>query len=156
MKIRLALGTLALVLVLPVLAAAHCQIPCGIYDDAARIAQMREDATTIEKAMQQMAQLNGKTDVQSTNQLVRWITNKEEHASRVITTVSEYFLTQKVKPVAADAEGYQDYLKSLADHHAVMTAAMKCKQNTDLSHVENLRKAIDALAAHYSTEGHEH
>ena len=31
-------------------AFAHCQVPCGIYDDGARIAQMKEDAATIEKA----------------------------------------------------------------------------------------------------------
>ena len=31
-------------------AFAHCQMPCGIYDDDARIQQMREDAVTIRKA----------------------------------------------------------------------------------------------------------
>ena len=30
---------------------AHCQVPCGIYGDAARIVQIEEDITTVRKAM---------------------------------------------------------------------------------------------------------
>ena len=30
-------------------ANAHCQVPCGIYDDDGRITQLREDATTVRK-----------------------------------------------------------------------------------------------------------
>ena len=77
---------------------AHCQVPCGIYDDAARIAQIREDITTIEKATHKIAALAGQSDAESQNQLVRWINTKEEHASHIIEIVSEYFLTQKIKP----------------------------------------------------------
>ena len=29
----------------------HCQVPCGIYDDAVRIVQIEEDIATIRKAM---------------------------------------------------------------------------------------------------------
>ena len=36
---------------------AHCQVPCGIYDDAVRIIQLREHVTTIEKAMKQICLL---------------------------------------------------------------------------------------------------
>lgn len=32
------------------------------------------------------------------NQVVRWITTKEQHASKIITTVAEYCLCQRVKP----------------------------------------------------------
>ena len=80
---------------------------------------------------------------------VRWIDTKEVHASHVIQVVSEYFLTQKVKTVAPGAEGYDGYLKKLADHHAVMVAAMKAKQNADPGTAEKLKAAIDALAGHY-------
>ena len=130
-------------------AQAHCQVPCGIYDDAARVKHLREDATTIEKAIQAIIDLSGKTDPQSFNQLIRWTTTKEDHASNVISVVSEYFLAQKIKPVAAGADGYDDYLKNLADHHAVMVAAMKTKQNADPQVVKDLNSAIDGLAAHY-------
>ncbi len=130
-------------------ADAHCQVPCGIYDDPARIAQLREDATTIEKAIVNIGNLADNDDGQSVNQLIRWTVTKEEHASHVISVVSEYFLTQKTKPVAKGADGYDAYLARLADHHAVMVAAMKCKQNANQDVVKELRQAIDALAVHY-------
>ncbi len=149
------LAVAALVL-LPALASGHCQIPCGIYDDAARIERLYEDVTTIEKGIGMINDLAGKTDAQSANQLTRWIMNKEEHASNIITIVAEYFLTQKVKPVAPGAEGYEAYLQNLADHHGVMTAAMKAKQNADPQSVVALREAIDALARHYDLQPHEH
>ena len=109
---------------------AHCQVPCGIYDDAARIARLKEDATTIAKALGQINDLSGQHAAQAFNQAARWVTTKEDHASHIIAVVSEYFLTQKVKPVAPGADGYDAYLKKLADHHAVMVAAMKTKQTT--------------------------
>lgn len=141
---------LAIVLALwPSLARAHCQVPCGIYDDPARIAALREDATTIAKAITNLQELAGKADATSWNQAIRWTTTKEDHASRIITVVAEYFLTQKVKPVAPGAEGYDAYLKSLADHHAVMRAAMKTKQTPTPEAVTELNAAIDALAKHY-------
>ncbi len=130
-------------------ADAHCQVPCGIYDDPARINGLKEDAATIEKAMKLINELGGKHDAKSINQVTRWIHAKEQHASNVITVVAEYFLTQKIKPVAKDSEGYDTYLSKLADHHAVMSAAMKTKQNTDLAYVVALKSAIDALGSHY-------
>ena len=130
-------------------AAAHCQVPCGIYDDHARIARLKEDAATIAKAVAQISELAGTHDPKSLNQAVRWVTTKEEHACHVIEVVSEYFLTQKVKPVAPGADGCDAYLKKLADHHAVMVAAMKTKQDVDRATVDRLNKAIDALALHY-------
>jgi nickel superoxide dismutase len=151
-KVALPLLTLAALSLLPHLAFGHCQVPCGIYDDAARVARMYEDAATIEKAMVQMADLAGKGDAQSANQLTRWINTKEAHASNIITTVAEYFLTQKVKPVAPGAEGYDAYLAKLADHHLVMAAAMKAKQNSDPEIVTKLRAALDALGKHYDLE----
>jgi nickel superoxide dismutase len=130
-------------------ADAHCQMPCGIYDDAARVAQLREAATTIAKAIDQIQILAAKHDAESFNQAARWVTTKEAHASQVIEVVADYFLTQRVKPVAPGADGYEAYLKTLADHHAVMVAAMKTKQEVSPAAVEALNKAIDALAAHY-------
>jgi len=129
---------------------AHCQVPCGIYDDNARIHAMLEDAATIKKAMQQITDLGGKPDAQSLNQAVRWITTKEAHASQVIATVSEYFLTQKVKAVVSGAEGYPAYLEKLAVHHRVLVAAMKTKQHVDTAQADKLTDAIEALGKLYS------
>ncbi len=103
------------------------------------------------------------------NQTVRWVTTKETHASHIINTVSEYFLTQKVcarcvpphkalrspslsqvKPVAKGSRGYQEYCDVLAVHHKVMSDAMKTKQSVDGSAVKNLAHSVEHLSAVYS------
>ena len=53
------------------LPSAKCQVPCGIYDDHARVKRMLEDAATIEKAIVKLSELADKQDVQSTQQVVR-------------------------------------------------------------------------------------
>ena len=133
----------------PATTDAHCQVPCGIYDDKARIARLKEDAVTITKAIGQIQELSGKHDATAFNQAARWVSTKEDHASHIITTVAEYFLTQKVKPVAAGADGYEGYLAKLADHHAVMVAAMKTKQSANPAAAQALDQAIDKLGTHY-------
>ena len=55
---------------------AHCEIPCGIYDDQLRTQLIAEHATTTEKSMKQIMALS-KANPTNTNQLVRWVTNKE-------------------------------------------------------------------------------
>lgn len=133
-----------LVLVLGVQSAqAHCQVPCGIFDDNARVKAMMEDAVTVDKATTEMAELQGKTDPQSVNQTVRWVMNKESHAQKIISTISDYFLTQRVKP------SQEDYVERLKKHHAVMLAAMKAKQHADKKHAEALMAEITALARYY-------
>lgn len=129
---------------------SHCQIPCGIYDDPARIAELREHSRTVEKAITNINQLSDATDPQGNNQLIRWVNNKETHASYIITTVSEYFFAQRVKPVEEGADGYDAYLEKLAKHHAVMIAAMQCKQHADQEYVTKLNAAIDGIAPYYT------
>ena len=129
---------------------SHCQIPCGIYDDHTRVHNMLEDAATIKKAVTMLTELAGKEDPQSLNQIVRWVSNKESHAQSIIDTISNYYLTQRVKP------GQDDYTERLAKHHAVIVAAMKVKQNTDSSHVDILVETIEALKAYYPEPGHTH
>lgn len=149
MRTLLALAVLAFAAMTPRAAFAHCQVPCGIYDDPARIAALKEDAATISKAVTGITELAGKADAQSWNQAIRWTTTKEDHASHIIDVVAEYFLTQKVKPVAAGADEYQAYLESLADHHAVMKAALKAKQTASAEAVAELDAAISKLASRY-------
>ncbi|ACN15928.1 conserved hypothetical protein [Desulforapulum autotrophicum HRM2] len=135
-------------LVLPNQTLAHCQIPCGIYDDHARVQSMLEDAATIEKSAKLIAQLSGKSDAQSQNQLVRWVMNKEKYAQKIITTISDYFLTQRVKP------DQKDYSERLIKHHAVIIAAMQTKQNADVAYVKTLTTSIEALLAYYPEHKH--
>jgi len=77
-------------------AAAHCEIPCGIYDDSLRMKIIAEHLTTIEKSMKEIVELSRQAPVDY-NQLVRWISNKEEHATKIQHIVSQYFMTQRIK-----------------------------------------------------------
>jgi nickel superoxide dismutase len=127
----------------PGVSFAHCQIPCGIYNDYARVMSMFEDAATIKKSITLIAELSDKADAQSRNQVVRWVTNKEKHAQNIIDTISDYFLTQRVKP------NQKDYSERLAKHHAVILAAMGAKQNTDMKYATVLQDRIKELLAYY-------
>ncbi len=120
-------------------ADAHCEVPCGIYADQARFERMIEDAATIKRAQGQMAQLAGKTDAQSVNQMVRWVKTKEEHATNTQHVIAQYFMTQRIKPTQ------KTYVERLKSSHAVMVAAMKCKQSADTSTAEALKAAIIAF-----------
>jgi nickel superoxide dismutase len=146
MNISIVIAAFAVIgatLMLPQPLNAHCQIPCGIYDDHARVHAMLEDASTIEKSARLIAELAGKSDAQSQNQLIRWVMNKEKHAQNIISTISDYFLTQRVKP------DQKDYAERLIKHHAVIIAAMKAKQNADVKYAKTLRESIEALSAYY-------
>jgi len=128
--------------------SAHCQIPCGIYDDHARVQAMLEDAATVEKSVKLITELAGKSDAQSQNQLVRWVMNKEKHAQQIIATISDYFLTQRVKT------SQEDYAERLARHHAVILAAMKAKQNSEAKFATSLAASIKVLEPYYPEHGH--
>ena len=134
------LSLTALVCALAASARAHCEIPCGIYTDSMRIDMILEDCQTIEKSMAQIKALSGGSDG---NQLVRWVTNKDEHASKIQAIVSQYFLTQRIKP---GAEAYQLKLELL---HGMLIEAMKCKQTTDPAHVAALRELTAAFKLAY-------
>jgi nickel superoxide dismutase len=146
--LSLTLTVIASILALPQPAHAHCQIPCGIYDDHARVESMLEDAATVEKSARLIAELAGKSDAQSQNQLVRWVMNKEKHAQKIISTISDYFLTQRVKP------SQKDYVERLIKHHSVIIAAMKAKQNADVKYAKNLKESIEVLSSYYHEQKH--
>ncbi len=129
-------------------AYGHCQIPCGIYDDHARVKSMLEDVATARKSVQLISGLSGKPDAQSNNQLVRWVMNKEQHAQNIISVISDYFLTQRVK------SKQKDYVERLKRHHAVIVSAMKVKQNADMKSVDNLEAGIKALLPYYPAHKH--
>lgn len=141
---------LAGALIVPQTLSAHCQVPCGIYDDSARVNAMLEDVETTAKATKLINDLAGKKDAQSANQIARWVMNKEKHAQNIIATISDYFLTQRVK------SSQKDYTERLVKHHTVIVAAMKVKQNADAKYVEALQKSVEALTPYYVAEKHKH
>jgi nickel superoxide dismutase len=137
--------------------SAHCQVPCGIYDDKAELNAIAQHITTIEKAMNQIQALSVEGD-KNYNQLVRWVNNKETHATRIQESVQSYFLAQRVKPVSEDdAAAHAKYLEQLRLLHGLIVEAMKTKQTTDLAHVANIRGFLDEFRALYlGPEGEEH
>jgi nickel superoxide dismutase len=123
---------------------AHCQIPCGIYNDQARIHMMEEHVVTIEKAMKQIEA------GQNPNQSARWVMNKEKHADELSEIVTYYFLAQRIKP---SMDQYEKNLKTL---HEILIYSMKAKQTTDLANVKKLNELIHTLEHTYMGEKHQH
>lgn len=128
---------------------AHCEIPCGIYGDSVRITLLYEHIATIEKSMSQIEELSNADDV-NYNMLVRWVVNKEEHASEIQYIVSQYFLHQRIKiKDPTEKEAYKKYVKQLTLLHEMLVFAMKAKQSTDLTFIEKLREALHAFEHAY-------
>ena len=100
-------------------------MPCGIFEDKARVKGMMgarpthppaphpthptclpvgaEDATTIRKAMVQTSSLSATVaagDPQGLNQATRWINTKEDHANKILNTTADYFLAQRERDAA--------------------------------------------------------
>lgn len=136
---------------------AHCEIPCGIYDDELRADLIAEHITTIEKSINQIVELGAAEEI-NYNQLVRWINNKELHANELQHIVTQYFMTQRIKPVADDDPVKQaKYDLELSLLHELLIWSMKAKQTTDLQTVEKLRETLEAFRKSYFGEhGHPH
>jgi nickel superoxide dismutase len=126
---------------------AHCQVPCGIYDDQMRTEMIAEHITTIEKAMKQIVTLSKEAPLKH-NQIVRWVINKESHATEIQGIISDYFMAQRIKTDAAE------YEKKLGTLHQLLVGAMKCKQSTDLAHVDKMRLKLKEFEKLYF--GHSH
>ena len=121
---------------------AHCEIPCGIYDDQMSANLIYEHTVTIEKSMKKIAALSIEAPADY-NQLIRWVSNKEEHATKIQHAISQYFMTQRLQP---DAQKYPDKLTLL---HKMLLAAMKCKQSIDIANVQTLRSLLKEFEVMY-------
>lgn len=126
-------------------ALAHCQVPCGIYDDNNVIQSMHTDYVTIAKAAKQIEELS-KDPSANAHQLTRWINNKESHAQSIQETVLNYFLAQRLK---SDDPAYVEKLKIC---HGVIVTAMKCKQSTDPANVEKLHDLLHQFEVAFGTK----
>ncbi len=128
-------------------AAAHCEIPCGIYDDHMRIKMISEHIATIQKSMNQIIALQKEKSI-NYNQLVRWIDNKENHANELQEIVTQYFMTQRIKT------DRKNYAKELSLLHQMLVYAMKCKQTTDLANTEKLKSLVKQFEDLYFSDDH--
>jgi len=123
---------------------AHCQVPCGIFDDKRQLMKLKEDATTIRKACTEMADLAAKGPGLATdNTFTRWVIYKEKHADSIIEEVGYYFMSQRFPKWEFSSN--EDYLSALELHHKLMIAAMKAKQGTGADTCDALDAAIDAV-----------
>jgi len=133
---------------------AHCEIPCGIYDDSLRVKLMKEHVLTIEKSMNEALKLQEKNP-SDINQLTRWIINKEEHADKIQDIATQYFLFQRIKPPKTGNDHETDkYYKELSFIHEICLYAMKTKQTLDLKNIQLLNEKITAFEKSYFL--HEH
>ncbi len=131
---------------------SHCQIPCGIYDDSMRFDMMAEHIRTIEKSMKEIAGLSGQTN-SNMNQIVRWVNNRDTHADALSEIITYYFLAQRVKPVEqAETGAHENYLLKLELLHKMLVSSMKCKQTTDLQHIEKLKSLLAGFKTIYMQE----
>lgn len=112
--------------------------------------EIQQACETIRKAMVQSKELHASigSDLLAMNQMIRWVTTKEEHCSKIITAVSEYCLCQRVKKDSFSSEA--DYVDALKSHHAVMQCAMKAKQTMDVAACDALEHAVDDFAKMYT------
>ena len=91
----------------------HCQVPCGIYDDAVRIVLLKEHVATIEKAMNQIEQLSqSERNAQNMNQLTRWVIAKEDHASNIQKIIGIKKFSPKLNALLTQSEKKTKYNKN--------------------------------------------
>jgi len=136
-------------------ALAHCEVPCGIFHDELRIELIKEHIQTIEKAMNQISELQSQDD-EDYNQIIRWVNTKEHHANLIQEIASQYFLHQRVKFTdPADEEKYKKYIAQLTSLHQLVVYAMKSKQGLDLANIEKMEQALAAFEEAYFGE-HRH
>lgn len=122
---------------------AHCEIPCGIYEDSVRTALIAEHITTIEKSMKMIQELSA-SEEPNYNQLVRWVMNKEEHAKKIQDIVSQYFMHQRIKLTDPENEAqHQKYVQLMTYLHELQVYAMKAKQTVDMDYIAKLRESLE-------------
>ena len=72
--------------------------------------------------------------------------NKEDQANEIQEIVSQYFMTQRIKP---DAKAYS---KKLGLLHEILIYAMKCKQTTDVTHTSKMKDLVKEFQGLYFEE----
>jgi nickel superoxide dismutase len=125
--------------------SAHCQVPCGIFDDEAKFAEFNQHVATIGKSTRLIREIAAKDHLSALDrqQLIRWTLEKEAHAQKIISDTADYFLAQRVKP------GTDHYAEKLELLHHIIVDAMKSKQSVENAPVESLAKKIAAFRILY-------
>ena len=130
--------------------SAHCQVPCGIFSDELKFSELEEHVVTIEKSARLISELSAKEDLTGNDyqQLVRWTTNKETHAQKIIDESANYFLAQRIK---TDTDHYAEKIEIL---HHIIVHAMKTKQSAGKDATAKLIESIAAFKGLYLDHPH--
>ena len=130
---------------------SHCQIPCGIYNDALRVIQIEENLKTIEKSINEIIILSSQNTPQSIQQIVRWTHTKEDHSNKSQSILSDYFLSQRIK------EKNENYTKQLIYLHKIYVSMMKCKQTVEIKNIKEARESLSYFCKlYFDPHGIEH
>ncbi|BED91399.1 superoxide dismutase [Ni] [Pseudoalteromonas sp. MM1] len=125
-------------------AAAHCDIPCKIYDPStAQIA-----ALSVIRFIDIINELEQPLSVANTAQLARLVREKEIHASKVKEEVrviwGDYFKQPQ----------FDQFPDTHALVHSIMLTASKCKQHIEREHAEQLLALVNQFAdSFWQTKG---
>lgn len=126
---------------------AHCEIPCGIYNDSLRVILVKEHIKTIEKSINMIVELSNEKNV-NYNQLVRWVINKDEHCVKIQDIATRYFMFQRVK-LSDDSAEEKKNSKMLGLLHKLCVYSMKAKQTTDLKYIKLMNETIEEFSDIY-------
>lgn len=140
----------SILLLFSALLNAHCQIPCGVYDDTMRVKMIEEHTLTILKSMNYISM--NQNDLEKQNQVTRWVLNKEQHAQEIQDIVSKYFLTQRIKLKDNSKESKDLYHAQLSALHNILLDAMKCKQTIDSNMTTSLLENLNIFVNLYFDE----
>ena len=101
--------------------------------------------------MNQIIDLNSKSSAQDSNQLVRWINTKEEHANNIQKILTDYFLVQRIKP------SNNKYTDQISIIHEALVVAMKCKQTVAVNYAEEGKKIMEKFVdIYFDQHGKDH
>jgi len=112
--------------------SAHCQMPCGIYDDQMIYDEVDQFYLTMYKCVKALENNQFKTD-EDKNQFIRWVITKENKCNELAMLITVYFLQQKIMPIDDNAE----LVKSL---HKLLFQLVAIKQNVDIKIVKKFGK----------------
>jgi len=132
--------------------SAHCQVPCGIFDDEVKFAELEQDVETIAKAGRLIREISAQDSLSAKDkqQLIRWTMQKESHAQKIVDEAADYFLAQRIK---TDTDHYEEKVVLL---HHIIVHAMKSKQSVEDDAYETLGSKIAEFKKLYLDHDHKH
>lgn len=128
--------------------SAHCQMPCGIYHDDMVFDQIDQYIETMYKCASILKE-NKFANVREKNEFIRWVFQKEKASDEAASTITNFFLQQKIKP------GEDDTVKRVTSAHKLLFLLVSIKQNVDIKFVEEFAEEWEKFKLMFHVEGYE-